>query len=84
MPVSDLFERARAERPDHPAVVDGDGSLTYAELGTDVDRAAGWLRAQGIAPGSGSSTPVATTAPSSPSSTPPSVSAPSSSPSTPT
>lgn len=51
MPVSDLFERARAERPDHPAVVDGDGTLTYAELGADVDRAAGWLRAQGVAPG---------------------------------
>ncbi|MDQ0583211.1 class I adenylate-forming enzyme family protein [Streptomyces rishiriensis] len=51
MLVSDLFEQARAERPDHLAVVDGDGGLTYAELGTHVDRAAGWLRAQGVAPG---------------------------------
>lgn len=51
MLVSDLFERTRAERPGHPAVIDGDGTLTYAELGTAVDRAVGWLRGQGVTAG---------------------------------
>ncbi|MFD3515013.1 class I adenylate-forming enzyme family protein [Streptomyces sp. NPDC058657] len=51
MPLHELLDRARAERPAHPAVVDSDGSLTYAGLGTDVDRAVGWLRAQGVTAG---------------------------------
>jgi amino acid adenylation domain-containing protein len=48
MPVSDLFARSRAERGDHPAVIDSDGTLTYRELGTAVDRAVGWLRGRGV------------------------------------
>ncbi|AWK07602.1 hypothetical protein DDQ41_00185 [Streptomyces spongiicola] len=51
MPVSDLFARARAERAGHPAVVAPDGSLSYRELGTRVDRAVGWLRAHGVTGG---------------------------------
>ncbi|MFR9795970.1 class I adenylate-forming enzyme family protein [Streptomyces sp. MS06] len=51
MPVHDHFERCRAERPDHPAVIDSDGALTYAELGTAVDRAAAWLRGRGVTAG---------------------------------
>ncbi|MFD6420637.1 class I adenylate-forming enzyme family protein [Streptomyces sp. NPDC060198] len=51
MPVSELFARARAERPGHLALVDAAGSLTYAELGAESDRAAGWLRGQGVGAG---------------------------------
>ncbi|WP_112491034.1 class I adenylate-forming enzyme family protein [Streptomyces bacillaris] len=51
MPVSDLFDRARAERPHHVAVIDSEGPLTYAELGAATDRAAGWLRSQGVREG---------------------------------
>ncbi|MFE7622913.1 class I adenylate-forming enzyme family protein [Streptomyces sp. NPDC057509] len=51
MPVSELFARARAERPGNLALVDATGPLTYAELGTETDRAAGWLRGQGVGPG---------------------------------
>ncbi|MGV9990509.1 class I adenylate-forming enzyme family protein [Streptomyces sp. NPDC003374] len=51
MPVSDLLAHRRADRGDHPAVVDSDGPVTYRELGLAVDRAAGWLRAQGVTPG---------------------------------
>ncbi|MFE6932104.1 class I adenylate-forming enzyme family protein [Streptomyces sp. NPDC057699] len=51
MPVSELFARARAERPGHLALVDATGPLTYAELGEGTDRAAGWLRGQGVGAG---------------------------------
>lgn len=51
MPVSDLFARARAERPGHIALIDAEGPLTYAELGDRADRAAGWLRRQGVGAG---------------------------------
>lgn len=51
MLVSDLLERSRAERGDHCAVVDEDGFLSYRELGNAVDRAVGWLRAQGVGTG---------------------------------
>lgn len=51
MPVSDLFQRARAERPGHVALIDAEGPLTYAELGAEADRAAGWLRGQGVRAG---------------------------------
>ncbi|MGW2472396.1 class I adenylate-forming enzyme family protein [Streptomyces sp. NPDC001665] len=51
MPVSELFARARAERPGHLALVDATGPLTYAELGTETDRAVGWLRGQGVGAG---------------------------------
>ncbi|MEU6483369.1 class I adenylate-forming enzyme family protein [Streptomyces sp. NPDC046887] len=51
MPVSELFARARAERPGHLALIDAEGPLTYAELGAEADRAAGWLRGRGVRPG---------------------------------
>ncbi|MFP3991545.1 class I adenylate-forming enzyme family protein [Streptomyces sp. E11-3] len=51
MPVSDLLARARAERPGHIALIDAEGPLTYAELGTEADKAAGWLRRQGVCAG---------------------------------
>ncbi|MCN9243061.1 acyl--CoA ligase [Streptomyces sp. RY43-2] len=51
MPVSDLLARCRADRGDHPAVVDADGTLDYAGLGAAVDRAVGWLRGQGVTAG---------------------------------
>ncbi|MFY1679698.1 MULTISPECIES: class I adenylate-forming enzyme family protein [unclassified Streptomyces] len=52
MPVCDLFARARIDRADHPAVVDPDGGVvTYRDLGERVDRAVGWLRAQGVSGG---------------------------------
>ncbi|WP_145498933.1 class I adenylate-forming enzyme family protein [Streptomyces sp. CFMR 7] len=51
MPVSDLFDRARAERPHHIALIDAEGPLTYAELGAATDRAAGWLRSRGVREG---------------------------------
>ncbi|MFK0194002.1 class I adenylate-forming enzyme family protein [Kitasatospora sp. NPDC090308] len=51
MPVSDLLEYPLSERADHPAVIDAQGTLDYRELGTAVERAVGWLRGQGIAPG---------------------------------
>ncbi|MET8248148.1 class I adenylate-forming enzyme family protein [Streptomyces sp. NPDC005202] len=51
MLVSDLFERRRADRGDHPAVIDSEGPLGYGELGEAVDRAVGWLRGQGVTAG---------------------------------
>ncbi|MEU6056649.1 class I adenylate-forming enzyme family protein [Streptomyces sp. NPDC047097] len=51
MPVSELFARARSEHPGHLALIDAEGPLTYAELGAEADRAAGWLRGQGVRPG---------------------------------
>ncbi|MEV7216014.1 class I adenylate-forming enzyme family protein [Kitasatospora cineracea] len=51
MPVSDLLEYPLGERAEHPAVIDAQGTLDYRELGTAVERAVGWLRAQGVAPG---------------------------------
>ncbi|MEU7058518.1 class I adenylate-forming enzyme family protein [Streptomyces sp. NPDC046197] len=51
MLVSDLFERRRADRADHPAVIDSEGTVGYAGLGAAVDRAAGWLRGQGVTAG---------------------------------
>ncbi|MEV6797607.1 AMP-binding protein [Micromonospora rifamycinica] len=51
MLVHELFAQARAERPHHPAVIDGEGRLTYAELGRLVDRSVGWLRGQGVTAG---------------------------------
>ncbi|GHE51964.1 class I adenylate-forming enzyme family protein [Streptomyces spiralis] len=51
MPVSDLLAHRRADRGDHPAVVDSEGPLDYAGLGAAVDRAVGWLRAEGVTAG---------------------------------
>ncbi|MBP0455393.1 acyl--CoA ligase [Kitasatospora sp. RG8] len=51
MLVSDLLDHPRAERGDHPAVTDTEGTLDYRGLGSAVDRAAGWLRAQGVTTG---------------------------------
>lgn len=38
-------------QPEHPAVVVGDETLTYADLADRHSRWAGWLRAKGVAPG---------------------------------
>ncbi|RKE20484.1 class I adenylate-forming enzyme family protein [Streptomyces sp. TLI_171] len=51
MPVSDLLEYPLAERADHPAVTDAQGTLDYRQLGAAVDRAVGWLRGQGLTAG---------------------------------
>lgn len=51
MLVHDLFAGTRAARPEHPAVIHSDGTLTYAELGLLVDKSVGWLREQGITAG---------------------------------
>ena len=51
MLVHDLLAASVRERPDHPAVVDASTTLTYAQLGTAVDRAVGWLRANGVTRG---------------------------------
>jgi len=42
---------SRIARPDHPAVVSGDGVLSYAELASQVRSRAGSFRAMGIIPG---------------------------------
>src|SRR5829696_1523729 len=42
---------AAATRPDHPAVVDGDQHLTYAELHDRALRIAATLRSLGVEPG---------------------------------
>ncbi|WP_156725736.1 class I adenylate-forming enzyme family protein [Streptomyces apocyni] len=51
MPVSDLLTHARDEHPGRVALIDAEGPLTYAELGTEADRAASWLRRQGVCAG---------------------------------
>jgi acyl-CoA synthetase (AMP-forming)/AMP-acid ligase II len=43
-----LLERAAAEAPDHPAVVTGEGTTTYAELRAAARRVAGGLVARGV------------------------------------
>ncbi|BFO18420.1 hypothetical protein SHKM778_48080 [Streptomyces sp. KM77-8] len=50
--VLDLFDRQVRERPDAPAVVDGDTRLTYAKLGAEVDRVAGLIGSRLTTPGS--------------------------------
>ncbi|MFF9061087.1 amino acid adenylation domain-containing protein [Streptomyces sp. NPDC014882] len=49
--VPDLFDRQVRERPDAPAVVDGDARLTYAQLGAEVDRIAGLIGSRLTSPG---------------------------------
>ncbi|MEU2207253.1 MupA/Atu3671 family FMN-dependent luciferase-like monooxygenase [Streptomyces hygroscopicus] len=49
--VHELVERQAAATPDRPAVVQGDGGLSYAELDTAADRLAQRLRAHGARPG---------------------------------
>ncbi|WP_409328671.1 class I adenylate-forming enzyme family protein [Trujillonella humicola] len=46
-----LVRAAARERPDAPAVVDGDTRLTWAELDAQVDRAAAGYAVHGLAPG---------------------------------
>src|SRR3954467_14016563 len=47
-----LVARLSSHPSDAVAVVTGDGEVSYGELCADVDRAATYLRAQGIGPGS--------------------------------
>lgn len=50
-PLHSLLTDAVSRRPDHPAVVDRDGALSFAELSTHADRVAGALAGLGIQPG---------------------------------
>lgn len=45
-----LIEAQAARTPQHPAVIDGDTVVSYAELLHRARAAAGWLRAQGAGP----------------------------------
>ncbi|TVL91461.1 MupA/Atu3671 family FMN-dependent luciferase-like monooxygenase [Streptomyces sp. SAJ15] len=49
--VHELVERQAAATPDRPAVVQGDGGLSYAELDAEAERLAGLLRERGARPG---------------------------------
>ena len=51
MLLATLIDGVAARRPDHPALVDGDRTLTYAELQAARDRVAGALATAGLAPG---------------------------------
>ena len=46
-----LLTRGALERPDHPAVVDGTRTLTYAELDDLAGRVAALLHSMGVGPG---------------------------------
>lgn len=48
----ELFRKQASLYPDHPAVIDADGALTYRELNERADHIAGALIQKGIAPGS--------------------------------
>lgn len=50
-PLHSILDDAVRERPDHPAVVDRDRSLTFAELSARADGVAAALAARGIAAG---------------------------------
>jgi amino acid adenylation domain-containing protein/natural product biosynthesis luciferase-like monooxygenase protein len=45
------FRRARTAHPEHPALVDGTTTLTYAELDAHADRVCRELRCAGVTPG---------------------------------
>jgi long-chain acyl-CoA synthetase len=47
--LSDLVRAYAEERPDHPAVIDGDGMLTYGQLDARADRVAAALQRDGAA-----------------------------------
>jgi len=49
--VHELFARTCAERGSHPAVVDAEGTLSYADLARVTRRCAHWLRAHGVGAG---------------------------------
>jgi acyl-CoA ligase (AMP-forming) (exosortase A-associated) len=44
----DLLAQHLAQRGDHPAVVDGPRTITYAALAREVDAVAAWLRQAGV------------------------------------
>ncbi|RXK84775.1 amino acid adenylation domain-containing protein [Chlorobaculum sp. 24CR] len=48
----ELFQKQAVLYPDHPAVIDADGALTYSELNERADHIADALIRKGIAPGS--------------------------------
>ncbi|HPT48588.1 MAG TPA: amino acid adenylation domain-containing protein [Accumulibacter sp.] len=49
--LADLFEATARRRPDHPALIFGDGVLSYGELDALADRVAGRLIEAGVRPG---------------------------------
>jgi long-chain acyl-CoA synthetase len=49
--VADFVSRAAGRTPDHPALLSGPATLSWAELDALVDRAASALRRLGLAPG---------------------------------
>lgn len=49
--LSEMLAAHAAERPDHPAVIEGGDSLTYAELNARVDRVAAALQRDGAQDG---------------------------------
>ncbi|MBO0678246.1 AMP-binding protein [Mycolicibacterium sp. S2-37] len=50
-PLDSILTEAVRQRPEHPAVVDRDGALSFAELSARADGVAAALAARGIAPG---------------------------------
>ncbi|GAA8845470.1 hypothetical protein DUHN55_16460 [Helicobacter pylori] len=51
MTVPEYVDAWADRQPEHPALVVGDETLTYADLAGRHSRWAGWLRAKGVAPG---------------------------------
>ncbi len=51
MNVVDLITRNAARRPDHPAIVDGDRTVTYGEMVVLAQKTASHLKGLGIKPG---------------------------------
>ncbi|MFJ2618285.1 amino acid adenylation domain-containing protein [Glutamicibacter sp. NPDC087344] len=47
-----LLQRTAASYPDRPALIDGENTLTYAQLWREISSIASWLQAQGLGPGS--------------------------------
>lgn len=51
-PIHRLFERQASKSPDHIAIVEGTGAVSYGELNRKADRIATALRRKGVPPGS--------------------------------